>query len=360
MLTARNLILGILPLGLSPASAPSAEAAAVPPSPHSQRTHMPITTIGSYLPATQEFINHWNAANSELGAGGPMTLQGGYAVAALIAERTALENAIIAVEGTDNIRTNTASDRDIKKAALRPRLAQFRALVQGALAGSFYVRSLPRMPATTVNEAAFLRAFDDMASLWTQINAAPPAGFTAPLVLPGSYALASLTSDLAALRAAYLAANDAAQNARISREKRDILLPPIKTRLRQYRSVVIGRLPAGSALLQSIPAYSPPPGSTPDPVAVSGSWDAVQEKAVLTWQPSDNENLDYYSVRTAPGPAYRASEETAIGSVPAGDETFATAVGLAAPGSIALYRVYVVLTTANEKGSATVKVTRPE
>jgi hypothetical protein len=33
---------------------------------------------------------------------------------------------------------------------------------------------------------------------------------------------------------------------------------------------------------------------------------------------------------------------------------------LVAPGATALFRVYVVLTTANEKGSNTVGVTRPE
>ncbi len=36
-----------------------------------------------------------------------------------------------------------------------------------------------------------------------------------------------------------------------------------------------------------------------------------------------------------------------------------TSVGRAAPGSIALFKVYVVLTTGNEKRSSTVKITRP-
>jgi len=39
---------------------------------------------------------------------------------------------------------------------------------------------------------------------------------------------------------------------------------------------------------------------------------------------------------------------------------FSTDEGLVAPGSRALFRVYVVLTTANEKGSNTVGVTRPD
>ena len=38
---------------------------------------------------------------------------------------------------------------------------------------------------------------------------------------------------------------------------------------------------------------------------------------------------------------------------------FSTNEGLVAPGATALYRVYVVLTTANEMGSNTVLVTRP-
>jgi hypothetical protein len=94
-------------------------------------------------------------------------------------------------------------------------------------------------------------------------------------------------------------------------------------------------------------------------VSASGAWDATQQKAVLTWTASPDADLDHYSIRTAPGSRYRASEESVIGSAPVGTTTFATDVGLTAPEASAVFKVYVAVRTGNEKGSNVVKVTRP-
>jgi hypothetical protein len=52
--------------------------------------------------------------------------------------------------------------------------------------------------------------------------------------------------------------------------------------------------------------------------------------------------------------------EEVQGSVPVGDPLeFRTTKGLLLPGSVSLFRVYVVNDTDNEKGSDTVVVTRP-
>lgn len=319
---------------------------------------MAISAVGTYLPTVQEFLNHWTQANLELGAA-PIVLSDGYTLANFSADRTALENAVLGLQPVDNIRTNTAADRDIKKNALRARLTQFRAIVSGQMAESRYVRSLPKLPNPTANEAAYLAPFNSMASLWKKINASPPKGFTGPLLLQGGYSQANLTADIAALRAAYAAANDATANSRSAREERDLLLPNLRARMKQYRQVAKGRLPASSPLAGTIPAYSPPPGSTPAPVKVFGVWDAALGQAVLTWEASSNPALDSYSIRTAPGPVYKAAEEVVVASVPTAQNTFATDTGLAAPGSVALFRVYVVLSTGNERGSATVKISRP-
>ena len=55
---------------------------------------------------------------------------------------------------------------------------------------------------------------------------------------------------------------------------------------------------------------------------------------------------------------YRAAEELAVAALPKTATTFETATGLAAPGSAATFKVYVLTTTGNEKGSNAVKVTR--
>ena len=321
---------------------------------------MPITTVASYPITAEAFLNHWNQVNTFLGLpANALTLVGGYTVANLTTDRTALMNSITAVVAADNVQTNTASDRDIKKAAFRVRITQFRGLVSGLMMGSVYVRSLPTMPLFSASEGAYLRPLDDMQNLWTQINASPPPGFTAPLLLAGGYTLAAFTTDLAALKTAYTASNDATQNATIARSGRDVLLAPLRARMQQYRKAVVGKLPPGNPLLNTIPAYSPPPGSTPDAVSASGHWDALQNVAVLNWTASTNPRLTRYALRTAPGPVYRVKDETTVDLLDSDMLFTNTLAGLAASGATALYRIYVVLDTGNEKGSATVKVTRP-
>jgi hypothetical protein len=94
-------------------------------------------------------------------------------------------------------------------------------------------------------------------------------------------------------------------------------------------------------------------------VEASGTWNEETQRADLSWTASDNKKLDHYSIRMSPGPTYNTEAETAIDKVARTETTFSTNAGLAAPGATALYRVYVVLTTANERGSNTVSVMRP-
>jgi hypothetical protein len=91
------------------------------------------------------------------------------------------------------------------------------------------------------------------------------------------------------------------------------------------------------------------------PPVLSGTFEAD-----LTCTPSTNAHLDHYSARTAPGPTYRAADESVVAEVDKTETTYATDEGLVAPGAKALFKIYVVLTTANEKGSNTVSVTRPD
>ncbi len=318
---------------------------------------MPLSSVGSYLPATQEFINHWDQVNTALGS--PLLLQGGYTRANLVTDRAALQAAITLTESSDNVRQTAATNRDLKKGGIYPRIGQFRAGVQFKLAGTGYVGALPRVPSFKSNQSTFLKPFDDMANLWTTINAdATVPGFTPPLLLVGGYTQANLATELTALRSAYIAVDNANETARLNRKKRDVLLPPIKKRLLQYRVAVLATFGPGDPLTLSLPSVTPPPGSTPQAVNLSGVWNAGTSKADLTWSASANPNLDHSSVRTAPVP-YHTSEETVAGDVAAGTLAFSTDAGLLAPGSVAQFKVYVVLTTGNEKGSATVSVTHP-
>lgn len=259
----------------------------------------------------------------------------------------------------DNGRQVGASDRDIKRAALRERVRQFRGTVIGRLAGSVYTTALPKLPGVTAKEQDILRSLDDMNNMWTRINAAPPAGFTAPLLLTGGYAIATFATDLTALRTAFANVTTTDEGATFARKTRDVLISAVRARLVQYRQAVTGAFPAGNALIAALPRLSAAAGSTPDPVVLAGSWFVAGSTGRLDWMPSTDANLDHYSIRYHPGPRYKAAEEQAVDTVAAGTNTFDTLYGLAASGSVSWFKVYVVTGTGNERGSNAVKIIRP-
>jgi len=254
------------------------------------------------------------------------------------------------------------ADRDNKKAAIRPRLLQFRAAVSGLLAGTVHARGLPQTPDLTTVETRFLTPFVDMAQHWAAINAdITLPGFSPPLLLAGNYARDNFTAEIAALRAAFTAYAAARKIAQDARAGRDVLLDPVRERMRQYRQVVKARLLPGHALLLTVPRLTPAPGTTPAAVVLTARWDAALNKAVYTWQPSTDANLRGYSLRAVIGDRYSRDEEQSITSLLAPNtNTFHSDYGLTATGSVVHVKVYVLTTTGNEKGSEPITVVRPE
>jgi hypothetical protein len=321
---------------------------------------MPITGTGSWLPTIDEFIAHWAQANAALPPLTPLTLSGGYVAATLATDRAALATQFADVQSKENLRQTAAGDRDVKRTIVRPRILQFGPSVRGLLPGSRYLLSLPRTPNFQDAPGKWRNAMDDMSSLWLTINTNSPAvpGFTPPLTLSGTYTQALFATDATALSTAFTTLTTADQNAQLSRQLRDQLFEPIYQRLKQYRLAVVGRFPAGDPIIDSLPKLTPAAGTTPAAVQLSASWDGGSSMAELVWSASLDPDLDYYSVRYHPGPKYKASEEQTVDSVIAGTETFSTDFGLPASGSVAWFKVYVVTTTGNEKGSNAVKVVR--
>ena len=84
-------------------------------------------------------------------------------------------------------------------------------------------------------------------------------------------------------------------------------------------------------------------------------------KAKIQWDASDDPDLANYQVRYSPGTSYHEEDEDVIATFAPGDpREFLTDHALTLPGATALFRVYVILTTGNEKGSSTLSITRPE
>lgn len=318
---------------------------------------MPLSSVASYISTITEFEAHWTQWNNDTSANN--ALSGSFKLADLTQMKADIQAAITAVEVPRNQRENAGTDRDSKKAALIERLRQFRASVTGNMPGSTYVGSLPVIPAFTAGEGVFMKAMDDMQSLWVQINAAPPAGFTGPLKLIGNYTAANHATDLAALRTTYLNYNTAVQNTTLKIAARDALLPAARQRLIQYRTVIAANFLKTSALYMSLPRVTPLPGATPKAVSVSWVWNGTTNKADLSWEAATGSNLKELQIRACDPPSYRAADETLVATIAAGSTSYSTNFGLGVSGAVKLFKVYVVTLDLNEKGSNSVKVTRP-
>ena len=140
------------------------------------------------------------------------------------------------------------------------------------------------------------------------------------------------------------------------------MLGPLKAAMVEYRRNLPGLLPPDDALLESMPEVSPKPGTTPQAVAASAVWVPALQKARITIIPNVNPAVPVsgYQVRSCPGPGtYKTTEESVVGNFAQGATTFNTDAGLTQPGATALYKVYSLTVTGNEKGGTAMKLTRP-
>ena len=323
---------------------------------------MPISDIGSYVTVGEEFKSHWTDVNADRVAGGGtvLLLADGYSLVTLTADVGSVATAITGQEDLDNAISLATTNRDNRKQTLRDRLIEFREAVQYRLKGSGYVRALPDTPALDASEQKILKALDDMASLWLRINAdATVPNFTPPLLLRGTFAVATFQSELALLRVNYKAVTDAENDARIGRGQRDVRLDPLRDRFVQYRQAIGVEYGSLHPFSTTLPDLSPPPGSTPAAVPLSGGWNAATGQAEFHWLGSTESTLAEFELRVSDGATYDAATATVVGNAPPGTLSLNTTAGLAAAGDVASFKLFVILSTGNAAGSNTITITRP-
>jgi len=320
---------------------------------------MAITGPASYIPTANAFISHWTDVNVELGAAGPLKTKDGKGIADLTALRDDLEDFRDSVQDKLNGVEIAIGFVTNQKKALIARAGEFNRKVRGSLGGSPFERALPAAPQESDGAAVVLEALADIKSLWPRINAATIATFTPPLVLPDGYAVAAFLTDLAALKQSYETLADAEQELKLERERRNDAQDFAYPIMRDYRTALLGAFTPQHALVASLPRLSPEPGSTPDPVQLTGSFNSTTNEATFSFTASTNPKLAKYQLRHCVGTTYSSETEIVIVDIPAGTLTVTTSVGVAAPGDAAVYKLFVILDTDNESGSNAVAVTRP-
>lgn len=318
---------------------------------------MPISGPSSYLPTTDLFIAHWSSANVTLGAAGPVTLADGVAVEDLMDLRAQLEGERAAVEARRNDVEFARATIEALKAALLARLGQFSAMLGGVAPASPFFAMRPKAFSQSDGMGKVLPPLDDVADVWARYNTS-----VAPqvLTLVGGYTLAQFEADLEALKAAYSSYGSGQNGLFLARSNRNSTQDRIRAILVQYRQRIPGTFAADSPILATLPRLTPPEGSTPDAVVLSGSWNTTTGQAELVWSPVEDDSVSELELRATAGAEFDAEDESVVATIaPDAPATWSGTWGLLAPGAAASFKVYCITPEGNERGSNAVTVERP-
>lgn len=196
---------------------------------------------------------------------------------------------------------------------------------------------------------------DELEDLWNRYDDENP-----PILLMGGYSKDDFQTDLLSLKSAYKAYASAEIALGLARGKRNETQALIYPVLRQYRQRIPSEFAEGSAILETLPRLSPLPGSTPDAVELSGTYDTATGKSALAWSEVLDASVTELELRATAGPEFDPEDETILATFsPSDPRVWTGSFGLLVPGSAASFKLYSITAGGNEHGSNAVTVNRP-
>ena len=344
-----------------------------------------MATIGisgpsSYVSVALQFFNHWEDANDLLGGSSPIVLAGYLAKSSQPITRVVFKQWYDDLMGARGDVSSTLVDLDLARGALVDiktslivRADQFHKAVRGNAAGSRYERTLAALAQVDDTQSVFSDAMVRIRQVWTALNGDTSFGMVLPLTLEGNFALGSfltlfngvpgaLPTDpplVPGLRHRYEAVTELEGRLKFARETRNDLQDRMYEMMKAYRQVLPQKVPAGHALLDSLPVLTPPQGSPPPAVQIMVSYDVGQQKAKIEVVGSVPQGVTEIEVRGVAGLVYSVEDENDLGTVSlAGPLVFYTDTYHQAPGQSGSYRAYTKNGEGREAGSNTGSATR--
>lgn len=327
---------------------------------------MAITTNASYIPTTDEFIEHWGLVNEARVVGSPFVLRTGLAKAGLEALRTGLLGIETALQArlNDGEVARTAINRE--KAELLMWFGRFMEVFDGYFGDSDLAGARPLAPVVSISTENFLRPMGDAADLWNRINAGDPvAGIALPLLVVGQVPGQSCSQEafgemMDGLRESAKEEALAEARARQERSRRNHAQGVIYDALKLYRQAMPTALPGQDALQDTLPKLTPEAGHTPQAVSATAVW-VAGTTSKTTYGASEDADLKEYQLRGVIGAVWSDDDAVTLATnEPEDAREFTVDFGLTAPGTHIVLKVFVVTQDGNERGSAPLPVLRPE
>lgn len=324
---------------------------------------MPITGNSSYIPTMNEFIAHWGQANAALAPSSLMVRLPDNTTktrALFTGLRDTLQSQQNDVIGCLSALQIQRSNIRLQKEALMEKFSMFVNLMEGYYQQTDFYAARPYAPTFHAGQEAFTRPLVDMMLLWDKMNnGTAPAGVTLPLVLADGTEQSMFASAVSALQFAYAEERNKAQELSLARAKRNRTQLNAYETMKAYREAVPGKLAAFPEIVDTLPRLTPLPGHTPVPVNASAVFQSPN-LAKVVYDASSDAQLERYELRGTIGDEYDEQDAVVIASRgPNETREFITPFGLNQPGTEVALKVFVILTTGNEAGSATMRVSRP-
>ena len=330
---------------------------------------MPISGNASYLPTANDFLGHWQLVLDAAPATPfKVKLPNDTLVTRAIFEgmRDLLQSQDADVRAKLTHLDLARGTTEITKVKLLERLNQFIVKLDGKWQDTHFYAARPYAPGIRDGQKVFSDPMFDMMTLWESINAGPaPAGVTLPLVLPPTdlqatpMAQGEFASMVSSLQFQFADERAKLQKVTLSRAKRDETQADMYGVMKLYRDDLPSDMMAFPTLVETMPRLTPLPGHTPQPVSASATFEAP-DKSRIVYGESTDPMLDRYQLRGHVGTEYdEVFAEVIANNAPSDPREFVSSFGLTEPGVHMVYKVFVILTTDNEAGSAPMVVQRP-
>lgn len=324
---------------------------------------MAITGNASYIPTMNEFIAHWGQCNMALA---PATLlvrlpnNTSKSQPQFVTLRDLLQTQQNSVQACLTIQQIARGNILLRKIDLLAWFNMFTSLLDGYFQNTDFYAARPYAPVLTAGQEMFTRPMVDVINLWGKINEGEaPAGVTLPLALGDGTEQGAFASAVSALQFLYAEERKKGQDLTLARAKRDRSEDVAYETLKAYREAVPGKLTGFPELIDTLPRLTPLPGHTPDAVNASAVFQAPNATKVV-YSGSNDLMLDRYELRGTVGDRYDDQDAVVIATnLPGDPKEFVTTFGLNQPGAEIALKVFVVLDTGNEAGSAPMIVERP-
>ena len=324
---------------------------------------MAITGNASYITTINEFLAHWQQC-AEAYAPKVLLVRVPDNSTVSLAQFTGQRDLLLAQQITVQARLNgqivARGGIELQKTELLAKFHLFTSLLDGSYQNTDFYAARPLAPSLGFGQENFSRPLFDAMTLWETINGGPaPAGVTLPLALADGTSQGAFASAVSALQFAYAAEQRKEQDLTLARSTRNRLQERAYAVLKFYRETVPGKLAQFPDLVGTMPRLTPLPGHTPAAVNASAVFEAPDLSRV-GYDASPDAMLQGYELRGNVGDDYSDEDAIVIATNgPGVAREFVTPFGLNQPGARVALKVYVILTTGNEAGSAALFVTRP-